>query len=428
MALNFLTPILDNELRSINFFNGRLLSGNDLSQEQITNRIAHHRLGQAVGEGVAFGLEVFKPESAANTTGSTVVVKPGLAINRQGQLLKLNEPVELTLLRSTEAGGNGSTPTTFGDCQPVQSNIYVAGTGIYLLTIAPAEGNDGSAPVSGLGNASASCNIDYRLEGVQFNYIQLPIAASVLSDSNHLRNRVAYQCFGAQALTDLYRHPFGPAVERYGLLDELRPTQLTDCEVPLAIVHWQADGLTFVDLWSVRRRLIRPDAFAAPSAGTLWSIFIGDRRLGEAEAMFLQFKEQSQEMRRKIGAGLGSIVATEYFDYLPAAGLLPVTGPGSPAGFNPQTFFGERASADVALIDGERLRSLLHEALYHEPIALSRSEKIQLYLIWENVQAVEQQEVSQLALVFASQALPYCGVARFDYAKWDLSRFAPRAI
>jgi len=47
------TPILEGGIQSINFFNGRLLSGEDLSQEQLANLQARHLLGKAIGDGVA---------------------------------------------------------------------------------------------------------------------------------------------------------------------------------------------------------------------------------------------------------------------------------------------------------------------------------------------------------------------------------------
>jgi hypothetical protein len=71
---------------------------------------------------------------------------------------------------------------------------------------------------------------------------------------------------------------------------------------------------------------------------------------------------------------------------------------------------------------------LLHEATYHEPMAVNATGKIQLYVIWENLQAVKQQQSNQLALVFASPTLHYRGVARYGYALWDVSRFAPSVI
>ena len=64
-------PILYGGILSINFFNGRLLSARDLTREQSANRESDRRLGQAIGEGIAYGLEVSK--STASTQQAPVV-------------------------------------------------------------------------------------------------------------------------------------------------------------------------------------------------------------------------------------------------------------------------------------------------------------------------------------------------------------------
>ena len=51
MATDLFTPILNDRTRSVNFFNGRLLTGEDLTADQKANRVAHSLLGQAVGSG-----------------------------------------------------------------------------------------------------------------------------------------------------------------------------------------------------------------------------------------------------------------------------------------------------------------------------------------------------------------------------------------
>ena len=63
-----------------------------------------------------------------------------------------------------------------------------------------------------------------------------------------------------------------------------------------------------------------------------------------------------------------------------------------------------------------------------DPINLQTAEKIQVYIPYENLQAVNAGQSSQLAAVFASAALPYRGIARFDIARFDLSRAAPQPI
>jgi hypothetical protein len=44
------------------------------------------------------------------------------------------------------------------------------------------------------------------------------------------------------------------------------------------------------------------------------------------------------------------------------------------------------------------------------------------------LQAVNAGGSGPLAIVYASPALTYRGIARFGTAKWSLSRFAPRVI
>ena len=68
------TLVASGGLRSPNFFNGRLLSGEDLTSEHAANDQARDRLGRTIGDGIAYGLQV------ANGAGST----PGRT-NRHGQ-------------------------------------------------------------------------------------------------------------------------------------------------------------------------------------------------------------------------------------------------------------------------------------------------------------------------------------------------------
>ncbi|MBO0778580.1 MAG: hypothetical protein J2P37_07095 [Ktedonobacteraceae bacterium] len=424
-SIQLQTPILEGGIRSINFFNGRLLSAEDLTQEAAAQQDARKRLGQAMGDGVASGLEVLPIAGAATKQNPVVTITRGLAVNRCGRTLALPVDVDISLVRPQDSQTTIQT-ATFDDCQPLQSGTYVAGAGVYLLTIGPASGNEGRAPVSGLGNVAASCNSRYVVEGVQFRLLQIDLSLNTLNDRDHLRNRLAHACFGTTdtGMQAFFRDPFNTLVDGYGLLDMLRPNHLTDCEVPLALLYWTIDdGIAFVDMWSVRRRLTSP-----ATMNRRWSPLLNDRRLAEAEAMFLQFEDQIEDIRAREADAMANIEAAQRFDSLPPLGMLPVVAGGSPRGFDALTFFGEHASRDIAMIDANLLRHLLHEALYHEAIDLSAPDKIQLYTIFENVQALRAQQTYQLALVFASHALPYSGVARFGFARWDLSRFATTVL
>jgi hypothetical protein len=172
-------------------------------------------------------------------------------------------------------------------------------------------------------------------------------------------------------------------------------------------------------MWSVRRSLT--------PHGNGWLGLDSRQRVAETQAMFRQFQDHTQWIVDNEN-NLQSIAADSIFQFLPPAGIVPVSGQGSASGFDPQTFFGTHASLDIATTNGELLNQIFHEALYCQPIQLANAGKIQLYLIWENLQAVVNKQSKQLALVFATAALRYRGIARFGFAKWSFGRFAPRVI
>ena len=74
------------------------------------------------------------------------------------------------------------------------------------------------------------------------------------------------------------------------------------------------------------------------------------------------------------------------------------------------------------------MRGLLRESFARDPIDLSVRSRVQVYLIFDNVQAAAASDAVTPVLLFASRDLPYRGVARFGFARWEQSRFAPRVI
>ncbi len=421
-------PILDAQyggIRSVNFFNGRLLSAEDLNKEATALQEARRRLGRAIGEGVAFGLEVSPTRGVDTKKDPRVTITQGLAINRRGNTLALSADVDLSLARS-QSNGNGSTSASadFGDCHPLELGPYLLG-GVYLLTIGPASGSEGRAPVSGLGNAAASCNTAYNIESIQFRKIELPLKPDVLTDRDHLQNRLAYACFGtgSENMSDLLlapfgtnipnvstflSDPFGTQLESYGLLDALRPNYLTDCEVPLAVVYWTVDnGIEFVDMWSVRRRLTK----AATEQS--WSPLLSDRRASEAEAMFLQFEDQL-ETSQSIFTTPATVMATQYFRYLPSVGFLPQAG--AARNFSYTVFFDQLTIRNPIYIDDARVEALIRSGLVYAPIDLSTKELIRLYWVRENR--------GSSYLIFTSGYVPFQEEARFDLSHWDYSYIA----
>jgi hypothetical protein len=416
-------PILDGGIPFTAYFNGRLLSGEDLARDQQGNRFARRRIGQAIGDGVAFGLEIAEATGESTKSSPVLTVQPGVAINRNGQTLALGQPVSLRLVSGSSTGSDASSVTAFRVCDPPQPGVYVVGEGVYVLAMTCAEGGQGRAPVSGLGGATASCNVRAIVEGVQFRLVQPVTPPDVLADEAHLRNRVAAFALGLNDRIAPYSDPMAVAKGDYGLADALRATgDLTDNDVPLGLLHWTAArGITFVDMWSIRRDVM------SRGADSRWKWLSGECARMQAEATFLQFQEQIDDIAAS-GDDASTIVAMDRFDYLPPIGMLPLNI-GSRPGFDVLRFFGDGVlSKDIAYTDGALLRSLVREAFSHDPIALAEKSRIQLYYVFENIQASLAGGAVTPTVIFASHTLPYRGIARYGIARWEQGRFAPRVV
>lgn len=371
-------PIFNN-IRNINFFNGRLLTATDLSDEQIANRRQREQVGQAIGAGVAYGLEIALLRSS--TSAPKVSVQAGLALNAKGQALTLATTTELTLTPSPDPVA--VTAGLFHDCPTVVTKTPTSTPGIALLVLAPASGYAERAPMRGLDDGSVrGCGDRYAVEGVQFRLVDLDAGkmagvAALLSNANigsntallsKLRNLLAHFCFGTPTLSQYQQDPFRQvagqsAYVTWGAIDELRKAgTLTECDVPLALLYRTAGAFHFADNWAVRRRL------TAPMADRLWPLHSGERHQLEAEAIFLQFQEHLVWLRSR-GAVIG-IAAQEHFRYLPPVGYLPI----GRSGFMVDTFF-KGLNYQIQRGDPAFLRQRVDQALQVDPIDLVEDAK-----------------------------------------------------
>ncbi|MCX7792198.1 MAG: hypothetical protein N2378_16305 [Chloroflexaceae bacterium] len=290
-------------LRMVNFFNGRLLSGEDLRQEQSADRAARELLGRAIGPGVATGLLA----APGGTPGALEIsVTDGVAINGQGQTLALGSAQTVSLVgRPADAGTSG--PNGFQRCASVSTGLYVAGEEFHLLALAPAGYGEGRAPVSGTA-ASAACATHSIVETVQFRLLPLRLnLARGPADSGRTRNLAAYALFGLAQHQAFLANPFGPA----GAAPPV-PHGLTSCDVPLALVQIVNDRLGFVDPWAVRRAPATDAGYGA------WAALTGPAHARRAEAMLLQFQQH-------LASEATSLQARHRFRYLPPVGLVPAS-------------------------------------------------------------------------------------------------------
>jgi hypothetical protein len=354
-------PILDAGIRSVNFFNGRLLTAEDLTAEQTANLQARRLTGQALGSGVAAGFTV---SLAGKAEDFTVNVEAGLAVNRRGDVLQLANPAVVSLTGSVKNPGD-QVATVFSDCTNTPSGQFTP-TGLYVLTISPASAGEGRAPTSGLGNSAAPCNTRFVVQGVTFHLIRLSTPAI----NNQLRNILAYQSFGflplntpltssTSPLTTALEAPFNTQPDEYGLLDALTPDKYPTCHVPLALIFTTSGRVDFIDNWAVRRHVTQLTTTQP------WQVYESPRRRSEMEAAFLQFQDHLADLiTAKQVTALSA--ASSYFKLLPPVGILPTQA----SSCDWHTFLGVHAPAYETRLDSGLLTSLLEEALTCSPFVV----------------------------------------------------------
>jgi hypothetical protein len=418
MATGLFTPILNDRTRAPYFFNGRLLTGEAMTDEQRAQHVAHELLGQGLGDGVAFGLQVAISTALSTVDDPVVTIKAGAAINRKGEMLLLKDDAEVRLKRP--AHGSQAPALVFTSCTPPQQGAYVADEGVYLLTLCSIGVGDGLAPVSGLGTGSQSCNVKYRVDAVQLRLMELDLPDGLLASGSRLRNLLAYGCFGVADLQAFALDALGETSEPDTLVDAIRGTTLTDCDVPLAILHWTATGgIQFVDMWSVRRRLTHTQHASRFPAQS-------DRRLAAGEAMVLQFEEHLRALARGLLLNT-SVTAKTFFRYLPPVGIVPLQTTGK-AGVESTQFFTGKTTRGPVHFGGAALVSLLRDSAQYPPVDLDAEEMIWLYYVAENMKAANVPSAGvpkpQPYVVFANGHMPYLANARFDLALWDFANYA----
>ena len=416
---------ITNGVRTVNFFNGRLLTAADLRREQDANAVLRDRLGLAVGDGVVSGLRVGLPPAhpAPDPAHPVVHVTAGVAVNRAGHALRLPYDVDVSLERPAGTGLT-TTPATsggFAACSGLPDGAPLATSGVYLLTVAPCSQAQGRAPVGGLGNEIAPCGTDADAEGVQFRIVMVNLPAAVLADPR-LRNRLAHLMFGTEddAAHRLELDPFGGPAQPYGLLDQLRATALVDQEVPLACLLWvPGQGILFVDEWCVRRPV------AVRGEDSDWPEVTSPRRRIEGQAAFQQFQAELGDLLRLGDQALhGS--AGQRFAFLPAAGLLPLASADS-AGFSFQEFFQGVPLHGPFVIDGTHVTDCLEESFLHTPYEVATKQVVRLYLVRQNRLPRADGTSRDPFLLFTSAYLRYRADGRYDLDRWNYTHFAERS-
>lgn len=452
-----LEPILEQGIRYTNYFEGRLLTGEDLRDQQTADRERDRRIGQAVGTGIIEGLEVSLDVGRDGSDGNppVVTVKKGLAITPGGEIIGLpNNDIKLALSK-TEPAVAFDAVDFFNCAGPPGNQSLPNGTGIYILVMSPTAGYKERAPKSGLGdnNVVKGCGSKYIQDGVQFRLIEVakdtlidlggitdetkhflenslltnipPLTKADQARVSKLRNMLAHLCFGIDQLDRFAIAPLNCNTDQYTchgytVVDALRDTgDVTDCDVPLALICWTLEGIAFMDMWSVRRVLSGYERINGPGkhVQTIKGLMV-------AKSLLLQFQDQLQDLFDLLSDPT-AMIADDYFFFLPPLGILPVSQDQANNGVDYKVFLGERILRDPVYIDGAHLFSVINESFNYPVIYVNSGELIWLYLVRQNRQKIDSGDtVTQKYLIFTNGNMLFRGHARFNLARWDYSNYA----
>lgn len=444
-----LEPVLTQGVRNTHFFNGRVLTAEDLRMEQDANREQHRQLARALGAGIVHGYEVSRGSDVDGVPALRIL--PGYAFNPDGDPLALGRTVDL-LLVSRESAVLPPEAGLFAVCMAPDDPLELTNVGMYVLTVRPASAfSDERAPMTELGGQgiAGGCGSRWTVEGVRFAVTPLPLAPAGTTPTplaldlaelatqveqdidlvsrggaaattevttrlarrlSRLRNGAAYLCFGADRITAQLAAPLpgagaiGFPDAAFGAVDAMRERdELGSCEVPLALFYLSRRGIEWVDAWAVRRPPV-----PTPTAGSL-PVLPTARALADATAMMLQFQQQVRELTGSTTptSELLLMTARSRFRFLPPAGLLPLRVGSSGRGFDRATFFDGIAYGAAMQVPGAKLRRLLTAGLLHPPVDLDAEHaSVELWRVHENLAGAGGAPPAYVAFVTREAAGP----------------------
>lgn len=331
------------------FFNGRLLSAEDLQREQALRAGGDALLAQLVGCGIAQGLGV-DSEARADQPGRSLQIEAGLGVTPSGQIIAL-EAVAIDL---SPAAADGVAGGGFANCVAAPSDAQAPGAGLYLLALTPDWQPLGRADTV-LGEVGA-CNRSVEQPAVRVRLLPLPrpagdyASASGADPGSPLRNRLA---------TSL----LAPQPPRRDQLTGWLPRQrvahtLSADDLPLAVLQLDSQArVLFVDAASARRRLAPPPGGAGDA---LWA----RSGLVEMEAFGQQFAHQLLSLLRLQPQDMAQLRrrAATAFEILPPVAVLDLGDAPS------QKTLRELVQLEPVELDLPRFVDMLEQGLRDRPV------------------------------------------------------------
>ena len=415
-----LDPFVEHGIKHTHFFEGRLLTAQDLRDQQQAERSHDAQIGRALGAGVLNGLHVSVDHAGADGKPPVLKVAQGLAINADGDVIEVAEEyVKVQLARSLEETSDDALFATCGG--PLRDTEELPdGVGVYLLVMLPAQTLQGRAAKSGLGDDGVvkGCGSRHQVVGVQFRLVSLSLMNYKLLTDNFdisllgmeasteekiktlslLRNYLAY-LFLEKDTSSINALPstsqtFNTFQQLQSALEVLHNNEdVLSCEVPLALLYWDLGGVQFTDNWSVKR-LARQYVSAglknvSPSFGV---------------ERFLQFVDHLQYLMDS-ALQMDMQAAEELFRYLPPVAYVPVQGAGSSQGVNASTFFDSFTRGIDTHLLTNKFYELYQESLHYASVDLNSKPYLNTFALRENRQVVNAALSQQLYQGFASNAM-----------------------
>lgn len=324
--------VLDGLRRRPRYFDGRFLTGADLTRDQEYIRQRQGDLARASGTGVVNGLLVGMVGSAG---GELLTITPGHGITPSGEIVTVMTrrqiaPLDLPAVERLDA----TMGLRLSPAMPLGRR-----TGLFLLVLRAVEFT--ANPIAAY---PTSINGPRRIEDGDV------IEATAITLIPYPDNS------GAASLAEARR-----AVARQLFLGDAHG--MPQDALPLAMIAMERGAIRWVDMPMVRRET---------GADTPLQVGMGARPRALSEAFVLQHRRHLADVLhdRAASALPPAFSAMQYFSALPAAGQLPAAAiTTDPLGFQ-QMWFPPAVDVDLSFVPGDEIAALVEESLTMPPIDL----------------------------------------------------------
>ena len=325
--------VLDGLRQRPHYFDGRFLTGADLTRDQDYVRQRQDDLARACGSGVVTGLEVRLTDA---TSGQRISINPGHGITPSGDLVLITAPRDVDLL---DLAGIERLDASLG--LRLEPRVPLGRrTGLFILALRAVEFT--ANPIAAYPTSITGPRQVEDSDVIEATAITL----------------IPYPDSGGAASLDEARR----AVARRLFVEDSARGMPQDA-LPLAMLAMERGSVRWIDMAMVRRET---------GADTPLQVSMGARPRALAEAHVAQYALHLLDVvQERQAAGLGqAFAAAQYFAALPAAGQLPAaTILSDELGFK-QLWFPPACDVDLSFAPHDEIAAIVEDSLALPPIDL----------------------------------------------------------